>query len=145
MEQGEKRILVVDDDAAIRALVMTVLGRRGLAVDGARNGAEALERVRRCHYAVMLLDLMMPILNGWQVLEQIAQRAADARPVIIVLTAGDVLDLPADLVAGTVRKPFDVELLVDSVVACVTAIAAREQLPDCPPIENERNGRPNRN
>jgi len=142
MEQGEKRILVVDDDNAIRALLMTILRRRGLVVDVARNGADALERLDRCHYAVMLLDLMMPVMNGWEVLERIAKRENGSRPVIIVLTAGsEPRDLPSDLVAGTVRKPFDVDLLVDGVFACIAALTARDQPPDCPPAQSERNDR----
>ncbi len=139
VEKGEKRILVVDDDDAIRTLLMTILRRRGFAVDVARNGAEALDRLARCHYAVMLLDLMMPVLNGWQVLEKLAEREASNRPVVIVLTAGSELrDLKADLVSGSVRKPFDVELLLDSVAACIATLGTRPQLPECPPADSTR-------
>jgi CheY-like chemotaxis protein len=139
MEKGEKRILVVDDDDAIRALLLTILRRRGFAVDVARNGAEALERLGRCSYAVMLLDLMMPVINGWEVLERLSQTPAEMRPVVIVLTAGtEPRDLKADLVSGTVRKPFDVELLLDSVTACIAALTPRPQLVGCPPPDSER-------
>src|ERR1700694_841706 len=88
MEKAEKRILVVDDDDAIRTLLLTILRRRGLLVDAARHGVEALERLERCSYAVMLLDLMMPRLNGWEVLGQIAKYDPARRPVVIILTAG---------------------------------------------------------
>jgi DNA-binding response OmpR family regulator len=136
---GEKRILVVDDDEAIRALLMTILRRRGFAVDIARNGAEALDRLSRCRYAVMLLDLMMPIVNGWEVLQRLRDHEAATRPVIIVLTAGtEPRDLPADLVSGSVKKPFDVELLLDSVAACVATLGPRQQLPGCPPPDSSR-------
>ena len=138
---AEKRILVVDDDEAIRALLMTILRRRGFAVDCARNGAEALEQLERCRYAVMLLDLMMPIVNGWEVLDHLAKIDRNVRPVTIVLTAGsEPRDLQADLVAGTVRKPFDVELLLDSITACVATLTTREQMPDCPPPQSEQKG-----
>ena len=135
---GEKRILVVDDDDAIRALLMRILTRRGFAVDAARNGAEALERLQRCHYAVMLLDLMMPVVSGWEVLAKLESSMPSNRPVIIVLTAGtEPRDLSAQLVSGTIRKPFDVELLLDSVTACVAAVSAPEQLAGCPPAESD--------
>jgi two-component system response regulator ResD len=131
MEKVEKRILVVDDDDAIRALLMTILRRRGFSVDDARNGAEAVERLERGHYAVMLLDLMMPVMNGWEVLQHLERREPARRPIAIVLTAGnEPRDLKPELVAGTVRKPFDVELLVDSVVACIAALEARDKRPD---------------
>jgi CheY-like chemotaxis protein len=139
MERAEKRILVVDDDDAIRALLMTILRRRGFAVDVARHGGEAVARLSQCHYAIMLLDLMMPVMNGWEVLERMATHDPATRPVIIVLTAGsEPRDLNADLVSGTVKKPFDVELLMDSVTACVAALSPRPQMPDCPPPDSDR-------
>lgn len=139
MERVEKRILVVDDDDAIRTLLMTILRRRGFDVDIARHGGEAVDRLARCHYAVMLLDLMMPILNGWQVLERVGQMDASIRPVVIVLTAGnEPRDLNAELVSGTMRKPFDVELLLDSVTACIAQLTPRTQLPGCPLPDSDR-------
>src|SRR3982750_1535716 len=110
MERTEKRILVVDDDDAIRALLFTVLRRRGFRVDTARNGAEALERCANCRYSLLLLDLMMPRMTGYEVLTEIESWEPALRPCIIVLTAGnEPRNISADLVAGTVRKPFDIE------------------------------------
>jgi DNA-binding response OmpR family regulator len=134
----EKRILVVDDDSAIRALLMTILRRRGLAADAAADGAEALERLARCDYSVMLLDLMMPRRSGWDVLGEIAGWPLESRPIIIVLTAGsEPRALDPTLVAGTVRKPFDMEMLIDTVSACVRSGPARAQLEDCPPADTD--------
>lgn len=137
MERTEKRILVVDDDEAIRVLLFTILRRRGFAVDVARHGAEALERLATCHYAVMLLDLMMPIVNGWEVLEKVGTMPKDERPVVIVLTAGtEPRDLSAEIVAGTVKKPFDVQLLLDGIAACVASAGDRPQQAGCPPADS---------
>ena len=134
MHIEEKRILVVDDDNSIRSLLLTVFRRRGFAVDLARHGAEALEHIARCHYTVMLLDLMMPVMSGWEVLDKLAEIPEEKRPVVIVLTAGsDLGGLPPELVAGTVRKPFDVDLILGSVEACVAALPPPIQSEDCPP------------
>jgi DNA-binding response OmpR family regulator len=134
----EKRVLVVDDDAAIRTLLMTIVRRRGMAADAASDGAEALERLARCEYCVMLLDLMMPHRSGWDVLGEIARWPLERRPIIIVLTAGsEPRSLDPTLVAGTVRKPFDVEMLVDTVAACIRSRPGRAQLDDCPPAETD--------
>ena len=134
MPTKEKRILIVDDDDAIRALLFTILRRRRFAVDGARNGVEALARLRTCVYSVMLLDLMMPMKSGWDVLDELKKLPADARPMVLVLTAGtEPRDLDPNLVAGSIRKPFDVELLMSTVTACMNALDERPQLPDCPP------------
>jgi CheY-like chemotaxis protein len=138
MGQTEKRILVVDDDDAIRALLLTVLRRRGFRVDTARNGAEALERCAQCRYSLVLLDLMMPRLSGYQVLERVESWPPDKRPNIIVLTAGnEPRNLSADLVAGTVRKPFDIELLFDMIVACLLSREDADQMESCPPAESD--------
>ena len=137
MEETEKRILVVDDDDAIRTLLLTVLERRGFLVDTARDGAAAMELLDRHVYPVILLDLMMPHMNGWEVIACLAERPPEGRPLILVLTAGEAsYDSIPDMVAGTIRKPFDVELLVDMVTAGVATIGDRDQFAGCPPTGN---------
>ena len=122
--KSEKRILVVDDDDAIRALLSTVLRRRGLRVDTARNGAEAVTRFGECRYSLILLDLMMPLLSGYQVLEHIAEESASSRPMVLVLTAGlEPRGFDSTFVVGTIHKPFDIEMLVDTVVGCLKVSA----------------------
>ena len=133
---GDKRVLVVDDDNAIRSLVATVLRRRGLNVDTARNGVEALERLESCRYLVLLLDLMMPAMNGWDVLDHLDTLPPRERPIVIVLTAGsEPRAFKADLVAGMVRKPFDIDLLVDTVAGCLAALEPISQERRCPDAE----------
>jgi CheY-like chemotaxis protein len=137
MPANDKRILIADDDDAIRALLLTVLRRRGFFVDVAQNGAEALRRLKLCRYSVLLLDLMMPIKSGWEVMDELKKMDPEARPFVIVMTAGvNSGDLDPALISGSVSKPFDVEFLVEAVTGCVTASASRDQLPDCPPADS---------
>lgn len=120
--RGQKQILIVDDDDAIRALLMTVLRRRGLHADAARNGVEAVEKLALRNYDVMLLDLMMPQMSGYDVLDHLAQQPVASRPLVLVLTAGlEPRPLDPRIVVGTMNKPFDVELLVDTVIGCLSA------------------------
>jgi CheY-like chemotaxis protein len=120
--KSEKRILVVDDDDAIRALLTTVLKRRGLRVETARNGMEAVAKLGEGRFSLILLDLMMPLMSGYEVLEYLADESAASRPMVLVLTAGlEARGFDTSLVVGMMHKPFDVELLVDTVVGCVTA------------------------
>ena len=136
---AEKRILVVDDDSASRTLLFTILRRRGFAVDSARNGSEALEKLGRCRYVLMLLDLMMPVLSGWEVLQYLSAVEPAERPVVILLTpGGEARDFDPDVVVGSVRKPFDLELLHDTVIGCIIALPAKTQLNGCPPAESQR-------
>ncbi len=135
--KSEKRILVVDDDDAIRALLSTVLRRRGLRVETARNGVEAVARLGECRYSLLLLDLMMPLMSGYEVLAHIADESASTRPLVLVLTAGiEPRNFDTTFVVGTIHKPFDVELLVDTVVGC---LKVTEPLPadTCVPAKDE--------
>ena len=123
----ENRILVVDDDDAIRALLRTVLRRRGFQVDTARNGIEALEQIGARPYALVVLDLMMPRMSGYDVVAQLAEQSVMTRPRVLVLTAAGVEPLKVtetDLVVGTMQKPFDIDLLIDTVTGCLEAMPA---------------------
>jgi DNA-binding response OmpR family regulator len=129
---SDQRILVVDDDDAIRALLQTVLRRRGLRVDGARNGLDALEQLGVHGYAMVVLDLMMPRMSGYELLDHLSRQSILTRPRVLVLTAGldsrmIPADLTTDLVIGTVHKPFDVEMLVDIVTGYLSAEAQQTQ------------------
>lgn len=106
------KILVADDDAALRSLLRLVARRAGFEVDTASNGQEALELIRRNDYLIAIVDLMMPLMNGYEVVERVAQMAD--RPGLIVVTAMTdtyVSGLDGNVVHSIVRKPFDVEML----------------------------------
>ena len=134
------RILIVDDDDAIRALLITVLRRRGLQADAARNGIEALDKLGAHPYEVMLLDLMMPQMSGYEVLDHLAAQPPSSRPLVLVLTAGlEPRPLDTRIVIGMLHKPFDVELLVDTVVGCIGArLATPRDTPTLLPHPDEK-------
>lgn len=116
----DQRILIVEDDRAIRSLLVTMMRRQGISADTAEDGAEGLACLERHHYRVVLLDAMMPRMSGYEFLEHIKDRAD--RPLIFLLTAShSPRNYDPELVAGTIRKPFDVELLTKIVSACLTA------------------------
>jgi two-component system OmpR family response regulator len=114
-------VLVVDDDPSIRNLLSAVLRRRGLDVDVAANGEEALAALHRQPYRIVLLDLMMPNVNGQSFLAMLSSWPMDRRPLILVVTASDEADLrelDRGLVAGVIRKPFDIFEVADLVRSC---------------------------
>lgn len=138
MERGEKRILVIDDDDAIRALLFTLLRRRGFRIDTARDGVEALEHLARCRYSAILLDLMMPRMSGYEFLARLEKLPRREHPIVVVLTAGaEPHNLSPSLVAGTIHKPFDIDLLIDSISACLSTVGERPQVSECPPSESD--------
>ena len=120
----DQPILVVDDDNAIRALLRTVLRKRGFRVETARNGLEALEKIGGTRYALVILDMMMPVMSGPDVLAWLAREAPLTRPPVLRLTAGfEGLGFDTTLVVGTMHKPFDIDLLLDAVVGFLTEAA----------------------
>ena len=114
-----KRVLVVDDNAEIRGLLTSLLGRRNMMVDQASDGREALELLKKNKYTVVLLDLMMPNVSGFEVLDAIER--SKVQPVVLVVTGADreqLGELDSQRIHGIVRKPFDPEDLGDVVVEC---------------------------
>ena len=79
------KILVVDDEEIMRDVLSTLLAAENYSVDFAQNGAQALEKARESDYSVVLLDLMMPDMDGFQVLEEF--RKLESNPVTVILTA----------------------------------------------------------
>ena len=121
MTMGQKRVLVVDDDAEIRGLLVAVLQRHGLLIDVAADGEEAMNLLRASHYAVVLVDLMMPRIDGFQLLDLMSGPDAISSPVVLVITAADratIERLDTQRIHGIVRKPFDPEEIARLVVAC---------------------------
>jgi CheY-like chemotaxis protein len=120
-----QRVLVADDDQSIRQLVATIVRREGYLVDCAADGEEAIELLRKHEYSVLLLDLMMPRLDGFGVIDHLKAHPQSFKPVVLVITAyadQRFKEVDADVVAGVLRKPFEVAELGDLVKLCVNGI-----------------------
>ena len=118
--------LVCEDDPSIRALVQTVLRREGFEVDFANDGAAAKSKLDERCYDVVLLDLMMPRVDGYAVVEHVKERWPERVPRIIVMTAvSDALrtDFP-EPVCAVLPKPFDIDKLASVVHDCARGCGA---------------------
>ncbi len=116
------RVLVADDDPAIRKLVCTIVRREGLEVDCVADGAEAIDKLKTNDYAVILLDLMMPRVDGFGVIDYLRTNLPAHKPVLLVISAyadQKFKEVDPDLVAGVLRKPFEVADLGSLVRLCV--------------------------
>lgn len=123
-EGAATRILVVDDDAHIRRMIMAALRREGYEFTEAPNGRDALELMRREKPDVVVLDLMMPLVSGWDVLrEREADPALRDIPVILVSASRDpeVADAVNKGVCAYLPKPFDLAALSALIRSCITA------------------------
>lgn len=110
------RILVVDDDVAIRRLLQRVLSREGYTVETAGDGAKALSRIQEAPPDLLLLDLMMPVMDGWEVYRRLRQDRAVRFPILII-TAGGIQGRAVDALAGVeiIAKPFDLDQLLQAI------------------------------
>jgi DNA-binding response OmpR family regulator len=116
------RVLLAEDDEAVRVLIATVLKRAGFAVDLARNGAEAIEKLDASDYDAILLDLNMPMVSGFEVIAHLEQRDPDrlATSVIVLTAVSDAVlrRIEGKRVFRIIRKPFDLSELVSTVIEC---------------------------
>jgi DNA-binding response OmpR family regulator len=118
------RILVVDDDDAIRTMVERILRRERFVVESARDGFEAIEKLARNDYGTILLDLMMPRVDGLGVLRYLQTEREAPAPRVIVMTAnrqGAAETAAEPAVVRVLPKPFDIGELVEHVRACHSA------------------------
>ena len=125
MEQGRARVLVVDDDDMLRRMTALVLRRHGIPVEEASDGQHAIDRMREEGFEVLVLDLMMPRVNGWQVVAWLRTNMSAKPRIVVVLTAAtkEVLnELDPDVVNTILFKPFDIHELAGYVRACVQGV-----------------------
>jgi len=111
----ERPILVVDDDPTILATVSEVLDMEGFAVMTATNGAEALVAVDQAVPSLVLLDMRMPVLDGWGFMRAIRERGLNLT-VVVMTAAADARRWGREIGAeGVLAKPFDIDELVRAV------------------------------
>jgi CheY-like chemotaxis protein len=118
-----KRVLVIEDDQDIREAVAEVLTSDGYEVTAAANGLEGLHEARAHPPSLIVLDLMMPTMNGWQFREAQKQEPALADIPVIVISAYCDIEGPRLDEAARFAKPFDLMTLL----LAVDKFAAREQ------------------
>jgi len=113
-------ILVVDDDEHIRSLETKVLERQGYRVVQASDGNEAIKRLDDDGYAAVVLDLMMPHANGFDVLDHLAQTnpLLIGKTVIATAFVREAENARLHEVCRVLVKPFDIQQLVDAVQTC---------------------------
>jgi DNA-binding response OmpR family regulator len=115
-----KRIICIEDEQEMIDLIQLILGRRGFQVTGASGGKEGLTLVRDGRPDLVLLDLMMPDMDGWEVYQQMKADETTRNIPVIVVTAkaqniDKVLGLHIAKVDDYIAKPFSPQELIDSV------------------------------
>ena len=114
-------VLVIDDDNGIQSLMGVLLKRQNYEVDIAHDGEEALQKLRERTYAAILLDLMMPRVNGFEVLHELKALKPQILERTIVFTAASeatLRDFDTSHVFRLIRKPFDIQNVASAVNDC---------------------------
>ena len=118
-----RRVLIVDDDPSIRRLLVAFMRCKGFQLLEARNGRDALAVMRAGEADLVVMDLMMPEVSGWDVLRQREKEPALRRIPLVVITASDIRQIAADVagkhVAAVIGKPFDLDSFLSTVMTCL--------------------------
>lgn len=119
-------VLIIDDDPGIRELLRTLTERLGCTAVTACNGFEAIQKLQDECFDLLLLDLMMPLMNGYDVVDQLKAMETPL-PAVIVVTAGhedarSLERLDGRVVSSIVRKPFDIGAVSDFIQVTASAV-----------------------
>jgi len=120
MTENTRRILCIEDEPEMIDLIRLILSRKGFEVSGASGGQEGIYKIRNEKPDLILLDLMMPFMDGWEVYQQMkADEATKNIPVIVVTAKAQSIDKVLGLhiakVDDYIAKPFSPKELIDSV------------------------------
>lgn len=130
---GQKKVLVVEDEPAVRALLSLVLETRGYAVATAEDGQQALVKVQTERPDAILLNLMLPKVDGWSVVEALYHDARPACIPLIAISAGQRLEMLGDRgVRAYLSKPFDVAGLIGAIEEALASTAPTDEPPTVP-------------
>jgi DNA-binding response OmpR family regulator len=104
------RALIVEDDPAIRKLVEKLLIRKGIEIDTAHDGRQAIEKIRQGNYSVVVLDLMVPEVNGFEIIDFVRKNKIDVPIAVVSAVSHQALTkLDLGVVKLVISKPFDVD------------------------------------
>jgi DNA-binding response OmpR family regulator len=116
--KARHRALIVEDDPAIRKLVEKLLVRRGIDIDTARDGRQAIEKIREGGYSVLILDLMVPEVNGFQIIDFVKKNNIKTPVAVVSAVSHQALTkVDLDVVKLVISKPFDVDEFTKAIVA----------------------------
>jgi len=112
VKRARQRVLVVEDDARLRSTLVSFLEDEGYLVAAAANGAEALDLIEQTGADLLLLDMHMPIMDGWKTVQELRSRGVDI-PIVVMTAAHDARQLATELGAiAYVPKPLSLPSLI---------------------------------
>lgn len=115
-----KKIMVIDDDPDVLISLRTIFEQQGYEVLTVDSGSDCIEELKRGFKGIILMDLIMPFMDGWDILREIINEGLDRDIVISIITANDIPDSEKrreldSYIHRYIKKPFDLEKLISYV------------------------------
>jgi DNA-binding NtrC family response regulator len=140
MPASEARVLVIENNDALRVMLFTVLRHQPLGVDTASNAEDAIEKVNSCDYALILLDMNLPDDESEDFLRRFHETRPESTSFILAVRDPRVeLTIDPQSVNAIVNKPLEIDTLADVVRECALVVEPPADPLPCPhPAESER-------
>lgn len=140
--KSEPRVLIVESNDALRALLFTILRHQPVAVDTAVTAEEALAKTMRCDYALAIVDFDMPEGAGERFVTRFREERPEATTFVLAVRDPKNEDyLNPLLVSAVLNKPLEIDLLADVVRECAIVVPPPEEPLPCPPSESDLRSR----
>lgn len=152
--QAKWKILLIDDDPAIRQLLNRLLTEEGYIVVSAANGFEAIEMTNNTQFDLVLLDLNMPLLDGWDTFQEISKKNPLMPFIVITARPNQLFPAVASGTGALMEKPLDLPKLFNTIRALLSEpakvhlarmVGRPAEFHYVPPKEDEYEGRTGRN
>jgi cyclic di-GMP phosphodiesterase len=138
MSAIEPRVLIIEDNDALRVILFTVLRHQPLGVDTAISAEDALEKTRHCDYALILIDMNLPDDESSSFLTRFREERPQATSfVLAVRDPNHEAAIDSTLVSAIVNKPLEIDMLADVVRECALVVPTPEEPLNCPPAESD--------
>ena len=138
MSATETRVLIIEDNDALRAMLFTILRHQLLGVDTSVGAEDALEKTRQCDYALILIDMSLADGEALAFLTRFREERPEATTFILaVRDPNSDAAVDATLVSAMVNKPLEIDTLADVVRECALVVPRPEDPLPCPPPESD--------
>lgn len=142
MASTEARVLIIEDNDALRVMLFTVLRHQPLSVDTAIGANDALEKTRQCDYALILIDMNLPEQEGITFLARFREERPEGTSFILAVRDPNYdVAIDSTLVSAIVNKPLEIDTLAIAVRECAFAVIPPEEPLICPPAESDFSAR----
>jgi two-component system response regulator PilR (NtrC family) len=138
MSATEAKVLIIEDNDALRTMLFTVLRHQPLGVDTAVGAEDALEKTRQCDYALILIDMNLPDDESIRFLTRFREERPDGTSFILAVRDPNLpVAIDAAHVSAIVNKPLEVDILAHAVRECALVVPPPDEPLDCPPAESD--------